>query len=292
MRRRSGAGLIGPIGPIGLIGLVSLSLVFACGGGEGEAAKAGSDAPAAPAPGEPAAPSPPALPDAAELLAGAVAAAGGAEAIAAVTSYYAEAQMSAPKLGLSGVGKTWWKGGDFYTESDMPGVGLSRQGGQGDEIWGDDPILGPRTIRGIEAEQVRWSAEPWLVAAWRRHFDRAETTAVVEQGGRKLAEITLTSKSGDTMVLRIDLETKEPASQSFTQVNPLGSMPVTVHFKDYREVNGVRVPFVSEIDATLTQLTSTTTKFEIGVEVDPSRFVSPRAGQGAAAGAPAPPAAK
>lgn len=257
---------------------LALSLVLACG----------SEAPVDEKPAAPAASATPTetveatvqekLPDAAELLAASVAALGGAERMAAMSSYYSESQMNAGGLGLSGTAKTWWRGGDFYIETDMPGVGLMKIGGQGGVIWGDDPISGLRTIAGIEAEQALWSASLCLVNDWQKYFDKAETTAVVEKGGRRLAEVTLTSKLGDKVVLRVDLESKEPVSQSFAQANPLGEMPVTVTFKDYREVGGVRLPFTQEVDASLTKLVSTTTKFEPGAAVDSSRFAVPKMG--------------
>lgn len=265
---------------------LTLSLVLACGG---EAPSEATPAAAASTKRtEASAPAKEKLPDAAELLSASVAALGGAERMAAMSSYYSESQMSAGKLGLSGTAKTWWQGGDFYIETDMPGVGLMRIGGQGGVIWGDDPISGLRTIAGVEAEQAMWSASLCLANDWRKYFDKAETTAVVEREGRRLAEVTMTSKLGDKVVLRIDLESKEPVSQSFAQANPLGEMPVTVTFKDFREVDGVRLPFVQEVDASLTKLVSTTTKFEPGATVDPSRFALPKIGGEPFVGSPRP----
>jgi hypothetical protein len=42
---------------------------------------------------------------------------------------------------------------------------------------------------------------------------------------------------GDKVVLRIDVASKMPVSQTFTQVSPLGDTPTTVLFQDWREVD-------------------------------------------------------
>ncbi len=216
------------------------------------------------------------LPDAEKLLADSVEAMGGAAKFAALKSFYSESTLNMGSLGLTGVAKIWWRApGDFYNESEMPGVGQTKMGGAGGKVWADDPISGQRTLSGKEAEQGMWAATLCLACEWKQHFKSAKTTGVTEVEGKKLAEISLTSPLGDVVVMRIDLESKMPVSQSFTQVSPLGSMPVTVHFKDVREVEGLKIPFQQMVDASLTQAVSTTTKIEFNVPIDETKFVMP-----------------
>jgi hypothetical protein len=217
-----------------------------------------------------------ALPAAEELLAASVDALGGAANFEAIRSYYVESQMTVDGLGLNGTAQTWWAGGDFYVETDMPGVGLVRLGSQGDKIWSDDPINGMRMITGVEAEQAAWSTSRCLALDWKDYFKSAETTALVDgEGGRRLAEITFRSPSDDVVVLRLDLETKMPVSQSFKQANPLGAMPVTVTFEDFREVAGTKVAYKQFVDASLTKMSSITSKFEVNGEVPVDKFAPP-----------------
>lgn len=232
-----------------------------------------------------AAPAEPALPDAETLLAEAVTAMGGAEKFAGLRSFYAESKLDMGGLGLTGVAKTWWRGGDFYNETEMPGVGQMRVGSLGGKPWGDDPISGRRALGGKEAEQALWSATLCLAHEWKRYFPKAETTAVTTVDGKKLAEITFTSPLEDKVVLRIDMESKLPVSESFTQASPLGSMPMTVYFKDFREVEGLKIPFEQLADASLSKFTSTTTKLELNAPVDDSRFEMPGAKEAVVPGA-------
>ncbi len=232
-----------------------------------------------------AAPSPaanePALPDAEQLLADSVEAMGGVAKFDALTSYYAESQVSMGGLGLTGVARMWWRGGDYYSEMEMPGVGLIRTGSLGGKPWGDDPINGVRALGGKEAEQAAWSTTLCLAHEWKRHFKTAETTAMKPVEGKQLAEVTLTSALGDRVVLRVDVASKLPVSQSFTQATPLGDTPATIHFKDFRAVEGLNVPFQQVLDATLTKAVSTMTRFELNAPIDESRFAMPGVGASA-----------
>ena len=237
---------------------------------------------AAPTPGETKsvpseASAPPTVPGPEQLLADAVEAMGGAAKFDGLTTFYSEATLNTGALGLTGTAKTWWRGGDFYNESEMPGVGQMKIGRLADKVWGHDPISGLRALTDKEAEQAMWSASLCLAHDWRRYFTKVSGSKapVAVEGGKQVFEISLTSPLGDVVVLRLDAETKLPVSQSFTQVSPLGSMPMTVHFQDYREVEGLKIPFKQVLDASLTQVTSTTVKLEFNAPVDEAKFAMP-----------------
>lgn len=217
----------------------------------------------------------PALPDAASLLAASVDALGGVANLQTLRSYYSESTITMTAMGLSGVVKTWWRDGDFYTETDIPGVGLSRLGSVGGKVWGDDPINGLREITGVEAEQAAWTSTLCLVHRWDKYFQSATTTRMVEEDGHQLAEILLVSHLGDKVTLRIDTASKLPVSQSFSQANTLGAMPVIATFSDFRDVNGFKISFTQEVDAKLSKISATTTRFDANVEVDTAKFLMP-----------------
>jgi len=223
----------------------------------------------------------PALPDASKLLADSVEAMGGAAKLAALTSYYSEAQVSMGGLGLAGAAKMWWRGGDYYSEMALPGVGLMRIGSLGGKPWADDPINGVRALAGKEAEQAAWSTKLVLAHEWERNFKTAETTAVKQVEGKQLAEVTLTSPLGDRVVLRVDLASKLPVSQSFTQASPIGDTPATIYFKDFRAVDGLTLPYQTVQDASLMVATATMTRFELNVPTEDAKFAMPAAGSGA-----------
>jgi hypothetical protein len=266
----------------GRFAAVGLALLVACTGGTEATPKAEPSTTATKAGPEVATPD---APSAEQLLGEAVEAMGGAAKFDALQSFYSEATLSTGSLGLTGTAKTWWRGGDFYNESEMPGVGQMKIGRLADKVWGNDPISGLRALSDKEAEQAMWSASLCLAHDWKRYFKSVSGPRKADEDGKPVLELSLTTPLGDVVVLRLDALTKLPVSQSFTQVSPLGSMPMTVRFKDYRETDGLKIPFQQELDASLTKVTSTTVKIEFNAPVDETKFAMPGAAQAVVPGA-------
>ncbi|RMG97926.1 MAG: hypothetical protein D6705_07400 [Deltaproteobacteria bacterium] len=220
------------------------------------------------------------LPDAETLLAKVVDAVGGADRIEAITSFYEEAQVESPKQNLRGTVRMWWQKGDFYAETDLPGVGLTRQGKKGETVWSEDPIFGPRVLSGPEAEQTKWQAKLTLAHRWRDFFDRARTVAKRTEGDRTIYDVELVKDPDTKVVLHVDANTYEVVSETLEQASPMGKVPVTVRFFDVREVAGVKMPYRIELDTPLGKMIHTVTKIEVGVPVDPAKFEVPTAPAG------------
>ncbi len=232
---------------------------------------AGGDAPPA-ADAEPAeAP----LPTVDEVLARSIEAVGGRAAVDAIKSSYTESKTEIKAQGLSVVTRVWSKGDDFYVESDMPGVGLSQVWKKGDDIWSKDPINGMRKLEGKEAHQARWSSDSLLAANWKKYFDQAELLGRKQEGERELYEVALTTNAGDRLVLLFDAKTSLPAGQVFEQQTPMGAMAIRIEVGDFREVQGVMVPFRSVTDMQLMSAVAITEKYEVNVEVDDAMLVPP-----------------
>lgn len=258
--------------------LSALMLLGACNGGE--AAKQAEPSKAAAAgPAEAARPEDPPksdLPDAEELLAKVVEASGGAAKLDAINSFYQEMTVEILGASISGTGKTWSKGDDFYLEISLPGVGVSTGGGKGGKLWTNDPIQGLRELSGKEAAMAEMGTSLNIAHDWKRFFDKAETVKVEEADGKKVAEVTLTaSKSGNSVTLRIDLDDHRIVTQRLKQYSSMGEIPVEVALADYRQQDGVWFAFEQVADMKLQKLKTTTTKLELNVPVDESKFALP-----------------
>lgn len=242
----------------------------------GDPASAKGDAAAAgDALAEPAAPE---LPPAEEILAKAVRAVGGKDKLGGIESFYYEGKIEIVGQNIAGAVKIWWKNGDFYTEQQMGGIGMVRAGKSGDEVWAEDPITGLRKLEGAEAEQHMWASSLQLAADWERYFEKATTLEEREQDGAKVYDVELVAESGGKVKMTFDAESGLQVAQTFAQVTPLGSLPVTVKMEDYREVDGVKIAFKQVTDANLMKATQAIDKIEINVPVSESRFAMPSTG--------------
>ncbi len=215
------------------------------------------------------------LPDAAELLAKSVDAVGGKAKLESVKSFHLEGTIGAPKQNLSGKVETWWKGGDFYMIQTIPGLGINRSGKKGDLIWAEEPINGLRKLEGKEAEQHMWASSLLLTADWPKFFESATTVAERDIEGTKAYDVELRAKSGAVLTVTIDAQNHLMIEQSFKVFSPLGSMPVTIRSTDYRDVDGMKIPYKQVTDASLMELTQELSLVELNAEVDEANFAMP-----------------
>jgi hypothetical protein len=249
------------------------------GAGEGEAAGAGANAGTeakAPPPSEPAPKAE--LPAAEGILERAAAAMGSKEAIDRVESFYYRGTIEVLGQNIHGDLEIWWKGGDFFMEQVVPGLGRMRAGKQGDEIWAEDPVNGLRRLSGVEAEQHAWASSLLLAAEWRRYFQSAETIAAREVDGRTIHDVELSAPSGLRVVMSFDAESGLQVGQSFEQVTPMGKQPFEVRFEDYREVEGIKLAYRQVIDAKVQQVVQVITEVRLNAPVDPAKLAYPRTG--------------
>lgn len=214
------------------------------------------------------------LPAAEEILASSIKAVGGKDKVDAIKSSYTESKTELKAQNMTFVTKIWAKDDNFYVETDMPGMGLSKVWKKGEEIWSVDPINGKRKLEGKEAAQTRRSADPLLAANWKKYFDEAKTVGRSTQGEQEVLEVEFT-RGDDSLVLLFDATTYLPAGQTFTQETPMGEMPIRVLYDDYREIEGVMTPFSSVTDMQVMSAIQTTEKYEVNVEIDDSKFDLP-----------------
>lgn len=216
-----------------------------------------------------------ALPSAEEVLAKSIEAVGGKAAIDAIESSYSEAKTEIKAQNMTMTAKSWTKGDNSYMESDMPGLGKSEMWKKGDDVWSKDPINGFRKLDGKEAKQTQWLSDPLLAANWKDYFEKAETIGKRTIGEVEVVEVEL-SNADTKLVLMFDTESGLPFGMSFMQESPMGEMPIQVTLEDYREVNGVMIPFRSVTDLQLMSMVQTTEKYEVNVEIEDAKFEPPQ----------------
>jgi hypothetical protein len=123
-----------------------------------------------------------------------------------------------------------------------------------------------------------WASSLQLAADWQRYFDEAKTLGERQLDGRKVYDVELTAKSGGKVKLSFDAESGLQVAQTFDQVTPLGTMPITVEMTDYREIDGVKIAFKQLTDAKIATATQTITKIELNADVSDARFAMPQTG--------------
>ncbi|MBL4687360.1 MAG: hypothetical protein JKY37_22380, partial [Nannocystaceae bacterium] len=210
--------------------------------------------------------------DAKAAIARAVDAMGGQAAFDAVDTYYSKATITVGGQDLSSVVEVWWRNGDFYMRSEMPGLGVAQVWKHGEETWGDDPVRGRHRLEGKQARAAMLDACPSLLAYWRRYFEHAQAGPAVAVEGRALVYVQFTGPDAADVTVGLDTDSGLPATHTSVRDTPQGALPVTTWLHDYREVAEIRVPFRSTISMSLYEAVVDVQRFDIGVDIDPGTF--------------------
>jgi outer membrane lipoprotein-sorting protein len=218
------------------------------------------------------------LPDAAELLAAHTQAAGGADKIPSFETIHATGKVDTGSQKLSGTMEMWWKkGGNFYLEQFIEGIGTSRVGYDGTTIWLEDPITGLRILEGEEAQSYIQTSLMFPSHDWRQHFADAKTLGKQPlEGGGEAWEIELISKGGPNVIVGLDVESKLIRYMKTSQVTPMGRLPIEAYAEDYQDVAGYKFAMKKRSEVKpLLELEEDITAFEVNVPIDETRFVFP-----------------
>jgi len=178
---------------------------------------------------------------AAEVHARAVAAQGGASALASHQSLHVQGRIEIAAQGLTGTVESWRRRpGLTRSRAEFAGVGTIESGYDGTVAWSKNPMLGSRVLEGAElaavAQDAMWSDDPTAV--------RSRTLVGEEEfEGRTCVVLRLVMKSGDERTSYYDLATGLPAGAKVPRPTPQGEQIITVIVSDYRDVGGVKLPF-------------------------------------------------
>lgn len=218
------------------------------------------------------------LPDGAQLLDAHTQAAGGSDKIATFETIHATGKVDTGNQMLSGTVEMWWKkGGNFYLEQFIEGIGTSRIGYDGTTIWLDDPITGLRILDGEEAHSYIQTSLMFPSHDWREHFTDAKTIGKQPiDGGGEAWEVELVSKGGPNVVVGLDVDSKLIRYMKTAQVTPMGKMPIEAYAEDYQDIAGYKFAMKKRSSVKpLLELQEDITAFEVNVPIDESKFTFP-----------------
>ncbi len=198
---------------------------------------------------------------------------GGAEKFASIDTWYLEGSLTV--FGRTGTSRRWWRDGDFYEETKLPGIGSYRWGRSGDVAWSDAPGVGVARIPADEVEQRSWESNPMLLASWERYFSSAELVATRSVAGSTEHDVELVSASGAELTVTLDGRTRLPLR--WTTGSP-SAEPTVLELRDYREVDGMLLPFREVFPSTKTRSEQTMRvgRVELDGSVDATKFEMPK----------------
>ncbi|HEY2904032.1 MAG TPA: hypothetical protein VGL59_25820 [Polyangia bacterium] len=158
--------------------------------------------------------------------------------------------MSFQGVGITGTAQRFATATDkSVTVTDIPGVGIIREGCNGKLCWSQDPINGLRMLEGAEAEQSR------IESVWNPELRVNELFAKVEAknqagpDGKMLECVVVTPKIAPPSTRCYDPVTHLQVSEVGVRPTPQGDTPFSSTVSDWRTVGGLKMPFALETQA-------------------------------------------
>jgi outer membrane lipoprotein-sorting protein len=140
-----------------------------------------------------------------------------------------------------------------------------------------DTLQGNREITGSHLDSLRNASFPHPFLNYKEIGIVAKLIGKEKSGDREAYVVDLEPTTGPVARHFIDAETYMPLKTSITvNVPQLGQdIEQTTEFSDYREVDGIKLPFRAKITSPVSNLTSIATKVEHNVPVDEKLFSKP-----------------
>lgn len=139
-----------------------------------------------------------------------------------------------------------------------------------------DSLQGDRPISGNQLENMKNGAFPHPYLTYKASGASASLAGKEKMDGRDAFVVVFEPTSGSPIRSYIDAETYLPiATRVKTNLPQVGDLEQTSHTSDYRDVDGVKLPFKIEVSSAIQSFTIVVNKVEHNTTIDDKLFVKP-----------------
>jgi hypothetical protein len=140
-----------------------------------------------------------------------------------------------------------------------------------------DTLNGDREISGNQLEAMRNGAFPTPLLTYRERGTQLSLASPEKVGGKDAYVIVMTPKTGPAARLYIDMDSLMLVKTAITVNVPQlgGDIEQIVEFSDFRDVDGIKLPFTTRSTNPAQTITATVTDVVHNVEIDDKSFVRP-----------------
>ncbi len=233
----------------------------------------GQDKPATkPTPATPATP----LPTADQLIDKYVQASGGKAAYEKLTSRVEKGMFDIPAMGAGGPIEIYAKSPNKnLVIVNIEGMGAFHEGFTGTIAWAQDPMNGLREKSGAELAMAKRNADFYAPIRMKERFPKMEVKSKQKVGDKDVYVVVATPTEGSPETLYFDAQTGLLLRQEMDVETVQGKMHVDVYLEDYREVDGVKIPFTVKQNSDAISFVIKLTEVKHNVSIEDAKFNKP-----------------
>lgn len=172
-------------------------------------------------------------------------------------NYAAAPNKSASKLTLAGIG-------EFY------------EGFDGTTAWAINPVQGSRDKQGEELAQAKLTSDFYREANLAKLFSKMELKGIEKVGADDAYVVVAMPDNLPAETFYFDTKSGLLVRQDTTSITPEGKMPGKTFFEDYREIDGIKVPFKTRSILPQAEIITTFTEIKNNVAIEDSKFAKPK----------------
>lgn len=217
------------------------------------------------------------LPSGAELMKKFIDASGGEEAMKSIKSRKSVGIFAMPAMGIEASIEVINEApGNMLMVIEIPGLGSEITGTDGDVSWAVSSTNGPRVLEGEESTAMSQQADMLSPLKWEEIYESVTTVGEEDVEGTPAYVVELVNKETGRTETRLYAKDSGLLLQlRQKQMSAMGEMPSVTTMSDYRDIDGLKMPFKMVITAGQMEQVVTMTSIEHNVEVDDGAFGPP-----------------
>ncbi|HXG92195.1 MAG TPA: hypothetical protein VNN73_07465 [Blastocatellia bacterium] len=205
-----------------------------------------------------------------------VEASGGKAAIEKQTSRMAKGTFEIPAMGASGTAEVYEKAPNkSLIVITIPGFGVVQEGFNGTVAWSQNPQEGLREKSGQELADTKLDAEFYKTLKLKQLYPKITFKGKEKVGDKEAYHLEATPAEGSTEQWYFDAASGLLIRSDSERETPQGKMPVKTFMEDYRDVNGVKMPFSMRQELPMFTLTIKIDEVKPNVPIDDAKFNKP-----------------
>jgi tetratricopeptide (TPR) repeat protein len=202
-------------------------------------------------------------------------AAGGAAALNAVTSRVVKGTLDIVGVSRGGTFEVYTVAPNKSLSIFQPGPAETIKVGYNGQIGWMQTRTGVRLLKGAELDGVQNETDVYSILNLKTRYAKTALSGRSKIGYREVYVIDLQRANGPAERLFVDAETYLPVRLNTTRVLRGATVPMEVYYDDWREVDGLKLPYVITYSVQKQTTTFTVKEIKSNVPVDAKIFEKP-----------------
>lgn len=219
-----------------------------------------------------------ALPTADQIVDKYVQAIGGKAAIEKQTSRVSKGSFEIPAVGATGTAEIYEKAPDKNSATiTIAGFGVVQEGYDGKTAWAQDPQSGLREKSGLEFAAAKLDGDFYKPIKLKQLYPKMAVKGKDKVGDKEVYVVEATPTEGSAETWYFDAQSGLLLRQDLERDGPQGKQAIQAFLEDYKEVDGMKIPFsIRQVTPQFT-LTIKIEDIKTNVPIDDAKFKKPAA---------------